>query len=85
MSDLELIRVISDQLPARPLSVLVHLLDGCSEKEIAQKLDLSVHTVHAHVKHLHQHFGVQTRGELLAKVYKRMFAALRAINDLTNP
>ena len=31
---------------------LDHLLDGCSEKEVALSLDISCHTVHSYVKRL---------------------------------
>lgn len=55
-------------LPPRLAQTLAELLDGASEKQIAQKLNLSPHTVHNYVKALHQRFEVSSRGELLAKV-----------------
>ncbi|MGZ6142195.1 MAG: response regulator transcription factor [Myxococcales bacterium] len=53
-------------LPPRMREVLSLLARGRSEKQIAGELDLSVHTVHHHVKALHQRLCVQSRGELLA-------------------
>lgn len=53
-------------LPLRLQHVLKCLLDGKSEKETAQALDLSFHTVHSYVKDIYQHFGVGSRAELLA-------------------
>lgn len=55
-------------LPPRLSQTLAELAAGCSEKQIAHKLQLSRHTVHNYVKALHQRFGVSSRGELLAKV-----------------
>lgn len=57
-------------LPPRLAQTLGELLNGASEKQIAQKLELSRHTVHNYVKALHQRFQVSSRGELLAKVGK---------------
>jgi hypothetical protein len=39
---------------------------GRSEKQVADDLHLSPHTVHEYVKALYRHFGVQSRSELLA-------------------
>lgn len=54
-------------LPPRLYQVMLFLLAGDSAKQIAHKLDLSVHTVREYCKSLHQRFDVQSRGELLAK------------------
>lgn len=54
-------------LPPRLSQTLEELLAGRSEKEIANRLDLSRHTIHNYVKALHQRFEVSSRGELLAK------------------
>jgi DNA-binding CsgD family transcriptional regulator len=53
-------------LPPRLRQVLSLLARGRSEKQVAADLDLSLHTVHDHVKALHRRLGVQSRGELLA-------------------
>jgi DNA-binding CsgD family transcriptional regulator len=54
-------------LPPRLSQTLQLLLQGHSEKQIANQLELSRHTVHNYVKALHQRFEVCSRGELLAK------------------
>jgi DNA-binding NarL/FixJ family response regulator len=59
-------------IPLAPLSprlkqTLELLLAGEGEKQIAQRLRLSQHTVHVYVKALYRGFGVCSRGELLAK------------------
>jgi len=55
------------QLPLRLRPVLRRLLAGDAEKQAAQKLGLSPHTVHEYTKALYRRFGVNSRGELLAK------------------
>ena len=54
-------------LPPRLRQTLEHLLAGLTERQAALKMDLSVHTLHGYVKNLYSHFGVSSRGELLAK------------------
>jgi DNA-binding CsgD family transcriptional regulator len=53
-------------LTDRRREVLALLLRGDSEKQIAFALDLGRATVHEHVLALYRHFGVASRGELLA-------------------
>ena len=53
-------------LSPRMRQVLALLTRGDSEKQVAMALGISRHTIHDHVKRLHRHFGVQSRGELLA-------------------
>ncbi len=54
------------ELTDRRKDVLRGLLAGDSEKQIAFALDLSRATVHEHVLAVYKHFGVSSRGELLA-------------------
>ncbi|GIK19966.1 MAG: LuxR family transcriptional regulator [Leptolyngbya sp. PLA2] len=56
---------VSDLTPRRR-QILDGLLDGDSEKQIAYRLDLSRPTVHEHVMAVYRHFGVSSRGELMA-------------------
>ena len=53
-------------LSERKKEVLLHLLQGDSEKEIAAQLKRSIHTVHTHIKQLYTRFDVSSRGELMA-------------------
>jgi DNA-binding CsgD family transcriptional regulator len=57
----------ASQLSPRQIEVLIYLLAGDGRKQIAQRMGLSEHTVADHLKALHRHFGVASRGELLAK------------------
>jgi DNA-binding CsgD family transcriptional regulator len=59
------------ELAPRLRQVLADLLDGLSEKQIAQKLKLRRPTVHQYVTALHQHFAVNSRGELMAHFLRR--------------
>jgi DNA-binding CsgD family transcriptional regulator len=59
------------RLSPRQRQTLRHLLEGDLEKQVAAKLGLSRHTVHVYVKALYKHFGVSSRGELLAKCLSR--------------
>jgi DNA-binding CsgD family transcriptional regulator len=54
-------------LPPRLRPVLRQLLAGDAEKQVAHKLGLSAHTVHAYTKALYRTFNVNSRGELLAQ------------------
>ena len=54
-------------LSPRLQQTLERLLAGDSEKQIAAHLGLSQHTVHLYVKNLYKHYGVSSRGELLAR------------------
>jgi DNA-binding CsgD family transcriptional regulator len=54
-------------LPQRLRPVLQRLLAGDAEKQAARTLGLSPHTVHQYTKALYRTFGVNSRGELLAR------------------
>ena len=60
-----------DGLSPRHLQTLQRLLEGDSEKEIAFRWGVSPNTVHVYVKGLYRHFGVSSRGELLARFVRR--------------
>jgi DNA-binding CsgD family transcriptional regulator len=59
--------LLNHGLTERQLEVLLLLLTGDSEKEIALRLHRSIHTVHTHVKQLYEKFSVSSRGELMAR------------------
>lgn len=74
-----------DQLPGKPTAsvlggvplsprlqeTLACLLEGHSEKEAAQRLQLSPATIHQYVIALYRRFGVASRGQLLGQILKR--------------
>ena len=57
-------------LPRRHEQTLEALLAGDSEKQIASKLGVARNTVHVYVTALYRRFGVNSRGELLARFVK---------------
>ena len=58
-------------LSRRQRQTLGCLLDGASEKQAAARLGVRPRTVHEYVVALHRHFGVESRGELLAYFIRR--------------
>lgn len=54
-------------LAPRLRQTLEFLVAGDSERQVALKLKISQHTVHVYVKQLYKRFGVNSRGELLAR------------------
>jgi DNA-binding CsgD family transcriptional regulator len=59
-------RQLEAQLSPRMRQVLECMMAGDGAKQIAAKLNLSVHTVRDYIKELYQRFNVSGRGELLA-------------------
>jgi DNA-binding CsgD family transcriptional regulator len=62
-------------LPPRWRQALDCLLDGDSEKQAAARLGISRLTLHDYVRGLYRHFGVSSRGELMAFFLRRCGAA----------
>jgi FixJ family two-component response regulator len=51
---------------------LFHFLEGLSEKQVALKLGISLHTVHVYTTKLYRHFGVDSRGALVGRFVPRL-------------
>jgi len=49
--------------------VALALAEGLAYKEIARCYGISFHTVHSHVKAIHEKAGVTSNGRLLALIY----------------
>ena len=58
-------------LTQRELEVLAALAEGMTNKAIARKLDISLHTVKFHVESLFRKLGARTRTEAVAKAAER--------------
>jgi DNA-binding CsgD family transcriptional regulator len=65
------------KLSPRLRQVLLALLEGDSEKQVAHRLGLARPTVHEYVGVLYRHFAVSSRGELMAYFLHRRPAATR--------
>jgi two-component system nitrate/nitrite response regulator NarL len=58
-------------LTSRELEVLGAIGDGLTNKAIARRLEISLHTVKFHVESLFRKLGARTRTEALAKAAER--------------
>ena len=67
-------KLLSENLTAREKDVLKYLVQGYSNREIAQKLYISVHTVKNHITNIFQKLGVTDRSQVIAMVYKFNYA-----------
>ena len=65
------------RLTARELGVARHVTDGQPEATIAGELQLSRHTVHAHIQSLKAKLRVQSRAEVIIELSRTS----RALND----
>lgn len=58
------------KLTDREKEILRLFVDGLAKQEIAEKLFLSYHTINTHIKNIYNKLQVNTRGQLMAKVFK---------------
>jgi DNA-binding NarL/FixJ family response regulator len=75
----------AEALSPRLSQTLDALLAGDSEKQIAQKLSISQHTVHVYVKTLYKGFGVSSRGELLARFINKRDPGPHSVRAANRP
>jgi DNA-binding CsgD family transcriptional regulator len=57
-------------LTGREIETCILIRDGFENKEIANRLFISLHTVKNHVRHIHQKMSVHTRAQLVALLNK---------------
>lgn len=58
------------QLTDREKEILKALVEGLSYKMIAEKVFLSFHTIHSHIKNIYEKLHVNSKGEAVAKALK---------------
>jgi DNA-binding NarL/FixJ family response regulator len=58
-------------LPPRLRRTLEELLAGGSEKNVAERMGVTPHTLHGYVKELYRHFGVRSRVDLMVRIVGR--------------
>jgi DNA-binding NarL/FixJ family response regulator len=58
------------QLTEKEKEVLKYLVDGLSYKMIADKMAVSFHTIHSHIKNSYEKLHVNSKGEAVAKAIK---------------
>jgi LuxR family transcriptional regulator, maltose regulon positive regulatory protein len=59
-----------EMLSTREMEVLTLLAEGCSDKDIAERLFISRGTVHKHLKNIYGKLGVHSRTEALVQAHK---------------
>lgn len=70
--------VLRDDRPVlthREQEVLVHLLRGARNQDVADAIGIGIETVKSHIGSLFKKFGVRSRGELIAIAYRTGVAA----------
>lgn len=65
------IKGIDSGLTSREKEVLKGISEGLSEKELADKLLLSSHTIHTHIKNIYRKLHVRSRIEAILKAKKK--------------
>ena len=61
-----------ERLTPRELEIAVLIASGCCNKTIARRLEISCHTVGAHVARIFAKLGVHKRTELSARIAQRL-------------
>jgi len=56
-------------LTRRESEVVLAALDDMSESDIAEKLGISRHTVHAHIERIYAKLGIGSRAQLVARIW----------------
>lgn len=62
----------------RQQEVLDCLLEGMPDSEICKELGLAIGTIKVHLQLLYREFGVNSRLQLVCKVYKEKLAELQS-------
>lgn len=68
-SDLVPILLDAYGLTAREIDVVLYMARGLAAKEIGEELMISAHTVRDHIKAVYEKAGVNSKGELLARLF----------------
>ncbi|WP_342505825.1 LuxR C-terminal-related transcriptional regulator [Sporosarcina sp. FSL K6-2383] len=68
---------LSLNLSTREKEVLNHVIQGCSNKEIAQLLYISEHTVKNHMTHILSKLDVSDRSQAIAKIYQMGYSPVK--------
>lgn len=72
-------------LSPRESDVTLGLLAGETEGDIAARLGISAHTVHCHVSRLHRKLNVQSKSDLLLRVFGTYLSLTRIRLDERSP
>lgn len=70
----------SEKISNREIEVLIQLVHGLSNKEIAEKLNLSIHTVISHRKNISQKTGIKSQSGLTIYAISNKLVSLDNLN-----
>lgn len=73
----EMYHVVYERLTNRELEVLTFVLAGDTNRNIAQRLNISGHTVKSHVKNIFNKLGVQNRTQAAVKATRLNLTELK--------
>ncbi|MGA2032177.1 MAG: helix-turn-helix domain-containing protein, partial [Thermoguttaceae bacterium] len=62
------------EVTERELQIVTLVCEDQHEKTIAARLEISLHTVHAHLRHLYGKLGVESRAGLVSRVFREYLA-----------
>lgn len=68
--------IIRPALSKRELQVLTYLVEGRSNKEIAEKINLSLDTIKSHLKNIYQKLNVHSRSQAVRVALKKKLVYL---------
>jgi DNA-binding CsgD family transcriptional regulator len=71
----------SEQITGREMDVLIQLVHGLSNKEIADKLNISIHTVVSHRKNIIQKTGIKSQAGLTIYAISKKIISIDSFND----
>lgn len=71
----------SELITGREMDVLIHLVHGLSNKEIADKLNISIHTVVSHRKNIIQKTGIKSQAGLTIYAISKKIISIDSTND----
>nr|WP_315989583.1 response regulator transcription factor [Desulforamulus aquiferis] len=74
----------SDFLTGREKEVLILMAAGLKNKQIANKLFVSVRTVEAHMGNIYSKLGVNSRTEAILAAMKKGWISLNELNQASN-
>jgi DNA-binding NarL/FixJ family response regulator len=72
---------VSEQITEREMEVLVQLVHGLSNKEIADKLKISIHTVVSHRKNIIQKTGIKSQAGLTIYAISNKIISLDSFSE----
>ena len=61
--------------------IIEHISEGCSNKEVARRLNISEYTVKAHLNRIFRKFNVSSRSKLIAFAQKKKIPRPSVLNQ----